>query len=110
MNRRVTVSTRGTIRKPVANAEEKTGIHSVFAKKPFEAWSVKDKTKFPKNPPSARRITQRAHSVLRAATSRFIRSRKPRPVYASGAANRSEEHTSELQSLRHLVCRLLLEK
>src|SRR5258705_9508813 len=28
----------------------------------------------------------------------------PRP------AGRSEEHTSELQSLRHLVCRLLLEK
>src|SRR5438045_7581108 len=26
------------------------------------------------------------------------------------AGNRSEEHTSELQSLRHLVCRLLLEK
>src|ERR1035438_8300952 len=26
------------------------------------------------------------------------------------AAHRSEEHTSELQSLRHLVCRLLLEK
>src|SRR5258705_1736250 len=25
-------------------------------------------------------------------------------------AARSEEHTSELQSLRHLVCRLLLEK
>src|SRR5437899_9807824 len=28
----------------------------------------------------------------------------------SVAATRSEEHTSELQSLRHLVCRLLLEK
>src|SRR5437899_12920300 len=28
----------------------------------------------------------------------------------SGAHLRSEEHTSELQSLRHLVCRLLLEK
>src|SRR5258705_706137 len=28
----------------------------------------------------------------------------------AGAAIRSEEHTSELQSLRHLVCRLLLEK
>src|SRR5205814_8275286 len=27
-----------------------------------------------------------------------------------GRATRSEEHTSELQSLRHLVCRLLLEK
>src|SRR5947199_7458286 len=26
------------------------------------------------------------------------------------AGRRSEEHTSELQSLRHLVCRLLLEK
>src|SRR5258705_8681861 len=26
------------------------------------------------------------------------------------AEHRSEEHTSELQSLRHLVCRLLLEK
>src|SRR5436853_5278427 len=26
------------------------------------------------------------------------------------ATSRSEEHTSELQSLRHLVCRLLLEK
>src|SRR5262245_64361338 len=26
------------------------------------------------------------------------------------ACRRSEEHTSELQSLRHLVCRLLLEK
>src|ERR1035441_4198591 len=25
-------------------------------------------------------------------------------------SSRSEEHTSELQSLRHLVCRLLLEK
>src|ERR1035441_10987194 len=29
---------------------------------------------------------------------------------AHPAADRSEEHTSELQSLRHLVCRLLLEK
>src|SRR5258708_13237869 len=28
----------------------------------------------------------------------------------TGGANRSEEHTSELQSPDHLVCRLLLEK
>src|SRR5258705_9549357 len=28
----------------------------------------------------------------------------------SNSYQRSEEHTSELQSLRHLVCRLLLEK
>src|SRR5258705_2478760 len=35
------------------------------------------------------------------------RSRSSKPVHAR---LRSEEHTSELQSLRHLVCRLLLEK
>src|SRR5205814_8704691 len=29
---------------------------------------------------------------------------------ACAKGDRSEEHTSELQSLRHLVCRLLLEK
>src|SRR5258708_1516778 len=33
-----------------------------------------------------------------------------RGVMAQGAENRSEEHTSELQSPDHLVCRLLLEK
>src|SRR5690625_29718 len=31
-------------------------------------------------------------------------------VNAPGTASRSEEHTSELQSRGHLVCRLLLEK
>src|SRR5258705_4628947 len=31
-------------------------------------------------------------------------------VSQAKAGGRSEEHTSELQSLRHLVCRLLLEK
>src|ERR1035438_5671476 len=31
-------------------------------------------------------------------------------VYDPATQSRSEEHTSELQSLRHLVCRLLLEK
>src|SRR6201999_4276409 len=36
-----------------------------------------------------------------------MRSQAPR---SSGTANRSEEHTSELQSRPHLVCRLLLEK
>src|SRR5258705_5344447 len=32
------------------------------------------------------------------------------PFRVSAGKVRSEEHTSELQSLRHLVCRLLLEK
>src|SRR5687768_17715555 len=41
----------------------------------------------------------------------------PRPIYPlepdtspAAAQDRSEEHTSELQSRLHLVCRLLLEK
>src|SRR5437899_9917796 len=33
-----------------------------------------------------------------------------RDVVRRQPVERSEEHTSELQSLRHLVCRLLLEK
>src|SRR5258705_1782939 len=32
------------------------------------------------------------------------------PARDGASESRSEEHTSELQSLRHLVCRLLLEK
>src|SRR5258705_10091774 len=35
---------------------------------------------------------------------------RPSPRSRLIVALRSEEHTSELQSLRHLVCRLLLEK
>src|SRR5205814_421395 len=39
-----------------------------------------------------------------------LRVRAPVDAPEPAAASRSEEHTSELQSLRHLVCRLLLEK
>src|SRR6266404_8349315 len=44
--------------------------------------------------------------------SAWLRALYPRiPVHRRGAAaRRSEEHTSELQSLAYLVCRLLLEK
>src|SRR5258705_8685566 len=44
---------------------------------------------------------------------RASRSLAPEPVVLFAGTEqhvRSEEHTSELQSLRHLVCRLLLEK
>src|SRR5205814_6922498 len=34
----------------------------------------------------------------------------PEHILGTDNLGRSEEHTSELQSLRHLVCRLLLEK
>src|SRR2546422_5372131 len=36
--------------------------------------------------------------------------RHPQDVQQDGVEHRSEEHTSELQSRLHLVCRLLLEK
>src|SRR5438309_6045194 len=46
-------------------------------------------------------------------SSAFLQSIMPAPVRARSSATsfaRSEEHTSELQSQFHLVCRLLLEK
>src|ERR1039458_10684960 len=51
-------------------------------------------------------LLPRAPSQLRRSTRGCVRTRRGRP----GRSWRSEEHTSELQSLRHLVCRLLLEK
>src|SRR5690554_7309357 len=51
------------------------------------------------------------HSVREGGTRRAVR-QHPRRCHRHGASegNRSEEHTSELQSRPHLVCRLLLEK
>src|SRR5437899_5413956 len=52
-------------------------------------------------------------AAARNGSRKSVRSRRipltslPRPIVFPA---RSEEHTSELQSLRHLVCRLLLEK
>src|SRR2546423_9684844 len=43
-------------------------------------------------------------------TATEIASRKSVSHWACAAEQRSEEHTSELQSLAYLVCRLLLEK
>src|SRR5262245_64650331 len=40
----------------------------------------------------------------------FFHEQADRLVAVGRVEARSEEHTSELQSLRHLVCRLLLEK
>src|SRR5437899_5411959 len=55
-----------------------------------------------------RRGRSRPHA-LRGAQSP-LRLGERRRLLALAAVHRSEEHTSELQSLRHLVCRLLLEK
>src|SRR5687767_15622953 len=43
-------------------------------------------------------------------TSKRVASKRPSCVVATRFEVRSEEHTSELQSLAYLVCRLLLEK
>src|ERR1039458_3097874 len=76
---------------------------------PWPAWT--DDRSRSSVPPSLKRpavfcvLIKHALSVWVAAV-RLAFSRSPvRPVF-----RRSEEHTSELQSLRHLVCRLLLEK
>src|SRR5205814_8090644 len=58
-------------------------------------------------PPSLRRGTRSPRLQGRADTSQQWRRRSSS---RSTTDRRSEEHTSELQSLRHLVCRLLLEK
>src|ERR1035438_2406249 len=59
------------------------------------------------------RSTLFPYTTLFRSTRKSTRSRSSaylkRTCFTSGP-NRSEEHTSELQSLRHLVCRLLLEK
>src|SRR5690349_23007903 len=51
----------------------------------------------------------RLHDPVRHRRARRPRRRRAPPDRVGGAA-RSEEHTSELQSRRDLVCRLLLEK
>src|SRR5687767_15208710 len=54
---------------------------------------------------------QRDHAEARRPVVRPIRLRRvPEPGATRPRHRRSEEHTSELQSLAYLVCRLLLEK
>src|SRR5947209_11551565 len=49
--------------------------------------------------------------VMDCETFNFVRGQSRRPAQqAHRKRNRSEEHTSELQSRQYLVCRLLLEK
>src|ERR1035441_8263689 len=61
--------------------------------------------KIPHHLPEPSRISHHARQVWRNVGDKL------QPLQASlQREHRSEEHTSELQSLRHLVCRLLLEK
>src|SRR5258707_1506561 len=66
--------------------------------------------------PQSRRIAHQKKKRRRLDAERLPRYTEPfgirrsRFVDESGTTNRSEEHTSELQSRQYLVCRLLLEK
>src|SRR5205814_10477431 len=65
----------------------------------------------PSRPRPARRGRCPPENLRRAPEPRRRRARRRRRIRTSSYQHsRSEEHTSELQSLRHLVCRLLLEK
>src|SRR2546425_8063491 len=61
----------------------------------------------PRRPPLAR---GRARACRGRRVVRDPAGRDARPGRGVGLRQRSEEHTSELQSLAYLVCRLLLEK
>src|SRR5262245_64628074 len=64
-----------------------------------------------RSPPRGHRTheTPRSRCHVRAVP-RLLRRGFERALESAGVVVRSEEHTSELQSLRHLVCRVLLEK
>src|SRR5438045_6107294 len=55
------------------------------------------------------RRTRPCSTIPHSSARRLLRPPLLRPRQSKGKP-RSEEHTSELQSLRHIVCRLLLEK
>src|SRR5690348_17953370 len=63
-----------------------------------------------RDPPSAHRATAAARRCEGCGRSRASAARRLKASCLGSSAARSEEHTSELQSPVHLVCRLLLEK
>src|SRR5205823_13683950 len=56
------------------------------------------------------RLVAGGHEDQARAGDRLVRANLPGERDVVGVVERSEEHTSELQSLAYLVCRLLLEK
>src|SRR5437899_1814976 len=58
--------------------------------------------------PGSRAHEQQKTGILLRCTEDLERAPRSLEKSMNNSVNRSEEHTSELQSLRHLVCRLLL--
>src|SRR5438874_9789006 len=77
----------------------------------FSAARASPATTFPGStaPPGTVRTTFKSPESLQQIGESFAGSARPNS-YTPGSSRRSEEHTSELQSRRDLVCRLLLEK
>src|SRR5256884_3744105 len=69
-------------------------------------WIAQSQRRAIKSSRTCRRPTARASTRARESVDRSTCRPNPR----GGTRSRSEEHTSELQSRLHLVCRLLLEK
>src|SRR5437899_8952556 len=67
-------------------------------------------TLFRSQTPATKASSENAQAVFPRFDSRENRFRFDHNSPLNALSRRSEEHTSELQSLRHLVCRLLLEK
>src|SRR5204862_7877756 len=77
---------------------------------PPELYTLSLHDALPISPGAARRAGRRRRARGRSHGHRESPSGRSSGSGPRGAARRSEEHTSELQSRRDLVCRLLLEK
>src|ERR1019366_10001276 len=99
---------------PLARSHRRASRHS-----PRESFSPLDEPLsallilFQDQQHNSKRITSQCQtSSLQVALSKTLRppNSPPTPTSFHRSVSRSEEHTSELQSLTNLVCRLLLEK
>src|SRR5437899_7676422 len=77
----------------------------------FMPWCLWSQEKFHSRPSHLPTVAASRKSFARAvARAPLLSCASPKPTGKKERRARSEEHTSELQSLRHLVCRLLLDK
>src|SRR3712207_7976310 len=85
----------------ISNEEEANAIIDQLNKGEFQVQSIKntEKNKNPLAPFTTSTMQQDAYKKINFSTKKTM-----------SIAQRSEEHTSELQSRQYLVCRLLLEK
>src|SRR2546425_9303089 len=86
-------------------------LAAVLAPLPSELrWVVEEVLRAPAELQTVQQVVARARVDRRTFERWFARLRLPSPRHFLAAARvlRSEEHTSELQSLAYLVCRLLL--